>query len=299
MKKRGFIFVLATAGIISSLFAIKRGLTAPPKVVPLVAPAEKPYPKAIAAAGIIEALGENISVGAPENGLVQEVYVKVQDVINKGDPLFTLDTRLLKAELLVAEAKLKIAQAELSQLQDQLARLQSIKDTRAISYEEFSSKEHECAIANATLQHLHQETKKITSQLERLTVRSPIQGVVLQKNIQVGQYLVAGDSERPPLIVGDTRQLQLRTDIDEHNASHLDPRMKAVASPKNKPDLFIPLQFVRTEPYIIPKTSLTGSSKEKVDTRVLRVIYTLNPPQDVKLYVGQQMDVYIQRGARE
>ena len=56
----------------------------------------------------------------------------------------------------------------------------------------------------------------------------------------------------------------------------------------------IPLRFTRIEPYVIPKKSLTGASTERVDTRVLQVIYQLDPPKR-PLYVGQQVDVYIER----
>jgi hypothetical protein len=52
------------------------------------------------------------------------------------------------------------------------------------------------------------------------------------------------------------------------------------------------LEFVRFEPYVIPKKSLTGDSIERVDTRVLQVIYRIRDAEP-SVYVGQQMDVYI------
>jgi HlyD family secretion protein len=54
-----------------------------------------------------------------------------------------------------------------------------------------------------------------------------------------------------------------------------------------------PLKFVRIEPFVIPKQSLTGASTERVDTRVLQVIYELPVPEGKQLYVGQQVDVMI------
>jgi HlyD family secretion protein len=54
-----------------------------------------------------------------------------------------------------------------------------------------------------------------------------------------------------------------------------------------------PLRFIRFEPYVLPKTSLTGDSAERVDTRVLQVIYSFNRGK-LPIYVGQQMDVYIE-----
>lgn len=57
--------------------------------------------------------------------------------------------------------------------------------------------------------------------------------------------------------------------------------------------VFTPLRFVRFESYVIPETSLTGDSTERVDTRVLQVIYSFDR-DDLPIYVGQQMDVYIE-----
>jgi len=69
--------------------------------------------------------------------------------------------------------------------------------------------------------------------------------------------------------------------------------MAAQAYVKGDSKNAIPLQFIRIEPFVIPKTSLTGSSSERVDTRVLQVIYSLQLPKDRQLYVGQQVDVFI------
>ena len=54
-----------------------------------------------------------------------------------------------------------------------------------------------------------------------------------------------------------------------------------------------PLKFVYVEPYVIPKQSLTGNNSERVDTRVLQVIYELPEERPVDVYIGQQMDVYL------
>ena len=53
---------------------------------------------------------------------------------------------------------------------------------------------------------------------------------------------------------------------------------------------------MRVEPFVIPKRSLTGGNTERVDTRVLQVIYAIDGP-DPGLYVGQQMDVSLNAAA--
>ena len=55
---------------------------------------------------------------------------------------------------------------------------------------------------------------------------------------------------------------------------------------------FFPLKFVRIEPYVVPKKSLTGDNTERVDTRVLQVIYAIDTTGK-RLFVGQQLDVFI------
>jgi hypothetical protein len=68
------------------------------------------------------------------------------------------------------------------------------------------------------------------------------------------------------------------------------PGTKGTATPRGDPATKFALSFVRVEPYVIPKKSLTGGNTERVDTRVLQVIYALDRA-DAPLYVGQQLDV--------
>ena len=53
------------------------------------------------------------------------------------------------------------------------------------------------------------------------------------------------------------------------------------------------LKFVRIEPYVTPKKSLTGDNTERVDTRVLQVLYEMQASEE-PVFVGQQMDVFIE-----
>ena len=62
---------------------------------------------------------------------------------------------------------------------------------------------------------------------------------------------------------------------------------------RGNPDLKTSLQFQRLEPYVVPKVSLTGQGTERTDTRVLQAIYSFDPAA-LPVYVGQQMDVFIQ-----
>ena len=102
-------------------------------------------------------------------------------------------------------------------------------------------------------------------------------------------------NRQPALVLGDISTLHVRADVDEQNAMEVASDLDATFSLKSDSSKKFKVQFVRIEPYVIPKVSLTGASTERVDTRVLQVIYKLEKPKDQPLYVGQQVDVFIAR----
>ena len=65
---------------------------------------------------------------------------------------------------------------------------------------------------------------------------------------------------------------------------------------RGNPAISVALSFVRFEPYVLPKRSLTGDTAERVDTRVLQAIYAF-APSDFPAFVGQQVDVFIKAPA--
>ena len=118
------------------------------------------------------------------------------------------------------------------------------------------------------------QVESIKINLDRLVVRALADGEALQVHVRPGQY--AGLIWNEPLIVlGNIRQLHVRVDIDEQDLPYLRTGAKAVATLKGRPQVRFPLTYFDTEPYVIPKQSLTGSNTERVDTRVLQVLYAL------------------------
>ena len=95
------------------------------------------------------------------------------------------------------------------------------------------------------------------------------------------------------IVLGDVKRLHVRVDIDENDLPLFDRNAEAVATLKGRSKGRFPLKFVYVEPYVIPKKSLTGDNSERVDTRVLQVVYALPDDRPVDVYVGQQMDVYL------
>jgi hypothetical protein len=103
---------------------------------------------------------------------------------------------------------------------------------------------------------------------------------------------------QPLVVLGNIATLHVRVDIDEYDIARFDQAAPATAFPRGNLQERYPLEFVRVEPFVVPKKSLTGDTTERVDTRVLQVIYEFDPAGRPPLFVGQQVDVYIDTTGR-
>lgn len=307
---RAFFFTISITGIgIATLvpkdpnkvFTTKTNMIAPPAI--------SPFKHSLAGAAIVEAFGENIFLGSPVSEIVEEVYVHVGDLVEEGQPLYQFDTRQIRAKIEEDRANCRLGYEEVRKAKELYERAKPLRGTGAISIEEVDNRLHNLEIAEARLEVYQKALAADLVDLQRHTVCSPKRGQVLSNTIRKGEYINSFTSsipasspllnQNPAMMIGDrvderSCKLQLRVDIDEQNAARVDPTMPAIAYPKGLLRMPIPLKFLRIEPYVIPKQSLTGSSTERVDTRVLQVLYTFEPPPDLKVYIGQQFDAYIE-----
>lgn len=298
---------LALAGMLFTVWIMTAARQKEPMPPPLEPPPRTPYASTVAASGIIEAENENVRIAPPAAGLITKVFVKVGDQVELDAPLLQLDDRELRAQLAVRQAAIPPAQARIEEqrnrledLQVQYKRLQAVHDRRAISEDDVKRTwyameankrvlvRNDADLIQAVAQR--DETKIL---LERLTVRAPRAGTVLQINVRAGEYATPGASETL-ILLGETQRLQVRADVDEVNAPLVKAGSPGVAYIKGFTAQAIPLAFARIEPYIVPKKSLTGDNTERVDTRVLQIIYHFERPA-FPVYAGQQVDVFIKR----
>ena len=305
--KRLLLPILAVGAVAYATVAVMRTHPRRETTDPPAPPPTSPFQSTVAGVGLIEASTENISIGAHLPGVVASVHVKVGQQVKAGDPLFQLDDRHLTAELEVrkaalatSEAKVETAVTGLADARDQFDRAKTLSTTKVISPDEFARRDFAVQTAEARLNEARAEViaanaavRMTQTELDRSIVRAPIDADVLQIKIRAGEYAPAGQTATSLLTLGNIRPLHLRVDVDEHEAWRIRPEAPAVAQLRGNPDAKAALKFVRFEPLIVPKRSLTGDSIERVDTRVLQVIYEVTPG-GVPLFVGQQMDVFIE-----
>jgi len=308
--KRMILPIIAFAALSFGVISVVRSQPRHETNIPPSPPPVSPYAHAVGAEGLVEASSENISIGTPLSDVVIEVPVVVGQKVKAGDTLFRLDDRQLQADLAtrradlgVAETQVKVDTALLKDAKQQLDFANTLSDKRAISSEELSKRQYAAEAAAARLEAAKAQVtaaaaqvKSVETQIERSIVRAPIDGEVLQVKIHVGEYAPAGVTATPLVMLGRLEPLNIRVDVDEHEAWRVNSSAKAIATVRGNADLKTTLEFVRFEPFVLPKKSLTGDSTERVDTRVLQVIYRVENSK-LPLFVGQQMDVFIEAPA--
>jgi multidrug efflux pump subunit AcrA (membrane-fusion protein) len=192
-----------------------------------------------------------------------------------------------------------VVEARIADLQRQLDFAEQVKDKRAISAEELTHRRSAVETANAELEEVRSEIPAAESQvqavevdLERSIVRAPLAADILQVKVRVGEFAPAAATANPLILLGRSKPLHVRVDVDEHEAWRVREGMHAMGHVRGNAELKAPLRFVRFEPFVVPKRSLTGDSTERVDTRVLQIIYRIER-DDMPLFAGQQLDVFI------
>jgi len=133
--------------------------------------------------------------------------------------------------------------------------------------------------------------------LDKTVVKAPIDGAILKVNVRLGEYAQAGVVSDPLMTMGSVDPLHVRVDIDETETWRIRPGHAALARLRGNPEISTSLTFVRFEPYVLAKRSLTGDTTERVDTRVLQAIYEF-APSAFPAFVGQQVDVFIAAPSR-
>jgi multidrug efflux pump subunit AcrA (membrane-fusion protein) len=227
---------------------------------------------------------EKIPVVTAQVNETRAAVIRETDALRRTEETFARKVTT-EQELVARREALAAARAALEKTEADLALLTA------------GSWEYDRDVARAGVSTAEAEVSKIETNLDRLIVRSLVSGRVLQVNVRPGEYVGAPPGQ-PLVIVGNVDRLHVRVDIDEFDIPRFDIRSAATAAPRGSLQERYPLTFVRVEPFVVPKKSLTGDNTERVDTRVLQVIYDCDPAGRPPLFVGQQVEVFIEAPAR-
>ncbi len=301
----------------------------------LVEPASENIALSSAVSGLVTKLyvktGDHVRAGQAlfsldDRELVADLGVKRAALAAAQARLAKLEQAPRTEEVPPAEAKVAEAKALLADTEVQVRLIESVTDKRAVREEDVQRRRLSYQAAKARLDEAEKALALVKAgtwsadldvaraeiaqaaaavhqdeiNIDRLTMRAPVSGVVLQNKVRLGQFAQTGQLEEPLMVFGAGKGLHVRADVDENDAWRVRPGSPAVGRLRGNSRISFPLEFVRFEPYVIPKKSLTGDVTERVDTRVLQVIYKFKDPQ-AAVFDGQQLDVFIQapeRGAK-
>lgn len=291
MRRKYLLPLISAIGFLAAALVVIRGNEEPRPVSAPSPAARSPFANAVAGTGLIEASTGNIAIGTPVSGIVDAIYVKWGDWVKAGEPLFKLEARDLSARLVVANAKVAEAEANLAKSKNLLKVGEGLTTGNSISAVDMANRRYDVGISEAALAAAKAQADQINVDIERRIVRAPLDGRVLQINIHLGEFAQSG-AVSPLMLFGGDRQLYIRTNVDETEAWRVRPDAPAMAYVPGNPGLESPLHFVRIERYVVPKTSLTGASTERTDTRVLQIIYSFDHGK-LPVYIGQRMTVFI------
>jgi HlyD family secretion protein len=301
------IFALAFIGLLVGLVsAYIFGIEKKP-MPPAFTPASNPYAKGIYAEGIVESFqtsGANINIYPEVPGTIAHILVSEGKAVKKGTTLILIDDSVQRATCEQQMAQVELASASLKSAQDQLDKQRKSYDidSRSVSKNDLDNAQNAVNVARANVEVMRKQHELAQTLLSKYTIRAPADGTILSINTAVGSYISAQGTYDtytqgfcPVLVMGGSQAyIGVRCYIDEilihrlPETSHMNATMHIRGT-----DISIPLEYVRVQPYVSPKIELSNQRAERVDVRVLPVIFRFERPKNIDIYPGQLVDVYI------
>jgi HlyD family secretion protein len=301
------IFIAAAIGLLIGIVAsFISGIEKKPQP-PAFNPASDPYAKGIYAEGIVESYqsnGANINIYPEVPGTIRRILVSEGTIVKKGVPLILLDDSVQRATVEQQKSQVELASASLKSFQDQFDKQRESHELepRSVSKNDLDNAENAVNVAKATRDVAQKQYELAQTLLSKYTLKAPQDGAILSINAAVGSYVSSQGSYdtytqgfTPLLVMGSSQDyIGVRCYIDEILISRLPQasQMHAQMSMRGT-NISIPLEYVRIQPYVSPKVELSSQRTERVDVRVLPVIFRFKRPKDLDVYLGQLVDVYI------
>lgn len=169
----------------------------------------------VTATGTLQPI-DKVTVGAEVSGRLDEIYVDFNDRVTKGQIIARINTDELKARAVQARASVSQAEANLAKAENDLRRATSLRSKGFASQSVYDAALASRNALRATLNTARAQADQTEANLAKAAIRSPIDGIVLDRKIERGQTVTAG-FQTPELFViaSDLKKLELTIDIDE------------------------------------------------------------------------------------
>ena len=175
----------------------------------------------VTATGALQAT-ETVEVGTQVSGQIAEIYADFNDHVPQGQLIARIDATILEQEVRSAEVNLARNQAEVDQARREFGRMQELQAQGVIADNEFESAEYRFALADAGYKAAEISLERTRRNSEYSQIRAPITGVVVARNVEVGQT-VAASLSAPVLFVlaQDLAQMEILASVDESDIGEI------------------------------------------------------------------------------
>jgi HlyD family secretion protein len=175
----------------------------------------------VSATGALQAV-RTVQVGTQVSGQISQIYVDFNDKVKKGQLIARIDPTLPEAAVQDAQAQLEKAQAQLKQAQDDYARNKTLFDQRVITAAEFGTSQSTFNVQQATVKSAQIALDRAKQQLSYTSIYAPIDGVIVERNVDVGQTVAASlSAPQLFLIANDLSEMQILASVDESDIGQI------------------------------------------------------------------------------
>jgi HlyD family secretion protein len=169
----------------------------------------------VSATGSLQAV-RTVQVGTQVSGQVAHIYVDFNDHVKKGQLLARIDPTLQEQAVQDAQAQVERAQATLTQAQADYDRNKQLLDAKVITPSEFDAVQSNFSVQQATVKSANIALDRARQNLAYTSIYAPIDGVIVERNVDVGQTVAASlSAPQLFLIANDLSAMQILASVDE------------------------------------------------------------------------------------
>jgi HlyD family secretion protein len=216
-KKKIWLIILGIAVLAIAVFCISKAHKSANKelVIRTHVVGEYTVENTVTATGTIEPV-ETVEVGTQVSGKVEKIYVDFNDVVKKGDLLAELDKLTLNQSLSRAKASLTSAESQLNYAKLTYERTKQLFESNAATLAAYQEAQNTYTQAQMSKKNAQAAYDQALVDLGYAEIYSPIDGIVLDRAVEVGQTVAASFST-PTLftLANDLTKMQVEADVDE------------------------------------------------------------------------------------
>ena len=249
--------------------------------------------ESVTATGTIEPVTE-VEVGTQVSGIIDKIYVDYNSVVTKGQLIAEMDRVTLQSELASQRAAYNGAKAEYEYQEKNYIRNKGLHEKQLISDTDYEQSVYNYEMAKSNYESTQAALAKAERNLSYATITSPIDGVVISRDVEAGQTVASG-FETPTLftIAADLTQMQVVADVDEADIGGVEEGQRATFTVDAYPnDVFEGVvKQIRLGDSSSSSSSSTSSTSSTVVTYEV-VITAPNPDLKLKPRLTANITIY-------